>query len=282
MKVKHIVLEEVEKLHIEGVADKYAEKRFNIPDPNTEMEKRAMSGMKDDSDSMGEYVGDVDSAYNNDNEPESKVYLNPKNLQNFGADVRALSDLEGNLFVAQVDRGFYHNAVGNAVNNGNSGYEIPDAYDANRIIQWHRIGKTNNFGFSISYMDFFRANPEKGIEAVRAVQKKNPQFIFHPAYWYHIKDGEYDMSTTNLDTMLQTSIKDKKIRDEIKNNPRYKETFERFSIYDLNSLKKKIPQIELAIHDMQRASNTDSYAPNINRFLGFLALAKEFLKKYDT
>ena len=188
MNIKSIINEEVLKFK-EGIADRYAEKEFNIPDPNAEMDKRATAAMVDPSNGIP--VGRI---HDRKKKVDTTVFLNPQSLLHFDEDVRALSDYNGNLFVAQNDQDFFHAEVGEAIN-ANKRYNNPifdyvyEEENFNRIIQWHRIGKTNYFGFSISYVSFAnnQANQEAIQKLVAAVQRKNPNFGFVPQYWVNVR-----------------------------------------------------------------------------------------------
>jgi hypothetical protein len=57
-------------------------------------------------------------------------------------------------------------------------------------ITWHRVGQTNDFGFSISYRDFSEMPDNNNIiqSLINAVKSKNPSFNFINEYWENIKD----------------------------------------------------------------------------------------------
>lgn len=172
----------------EGVADKYAEKEFNIPDPNAEMEKKAMKGIKDSS--MGELVGVIRKEWVDmqgvDHSSETNVYMNPKTLQNFDEDVRAITDEKGNIFVGQLDSDYYHEELANAVIRQHPEYDLTPAYgEFHRKILWHRVGLSREFGLSISYMKYLKTpdGMERAGKLLEAAQRKNPQFVFVLEYW---------------------------------------------------------------------------------------------------
>ena len=172
----------------EGVADKYADREFNIPDPNVAMDKIAMSGIKDSN--MGELAGIVKHRWKdmngNEHTSEVNVYMNPKTLQNFDEDVRAITDSNGNLFIGQLDSDYYHGELALAVRAMHPEYKLSPAYGKlDKKILWHRVGLSREFGISVSYEKHLKT-PE-GMESagklLEAAQRKNPQFEFALEYW---------------------------------------------------------------------------------------------------
>lgn len=168
------------KVTQEGVADKYAERAFGIPDPTASQDWRARQAMQPKS-TMGEYVGDIidDDFYNYDDDdagPTTKklgrVFANPKTLQDFQPNVRAISDDKGNLFVAEVDGNFYHSQMEEAVDR--------TKYYADRYMQWYRIGSGNSFRVSSSYGSSFDIplGEDRERQFVEQVRKKHPQYKF--------------------------------------------------------------------------------------------------------
>jgi hypothetical protein len=95
--VKKLVKESL----IEGVADKYAEQTFNIPD------KEANFRLKGE-DSPVAFIKD-------DNDIVISIFKNPKNLDNIGKSVRAMGDKDGNLYIAQYPGEFNHGDMANTL-----------------------------------------------------------------------------------------------------------------------------------------------------------------------
>jgi hypothetical protein len=203
--LKNIIKEELQKF-FESLADKYAERAFNIPDPSAEKEKIAISGMKNlpqdanKENLMGIFVGnvkDVDKSY------DTNIYLNPKSLKDFERNVKAVSTENGDIFVAQLDAGFNHQDMIKAANSGGvyRGGGLWNAYDEEHNITWHRIENTNDFGFSVSYKDFME-DPQNELlieKHLQVVKQKNPNFNFIPKYWHYIKlerSGSFQSATT--------------------------------------------------------------------------------------
>ena len=204
MKTKHVILEEIERLNIEGVGDKYAEKKWGIPDEETNFKRdyKAHLAKLNGNSKMGEFVASI-KTYDSfqDKKVETPIFLNPQDLKEFDVDTRAVSNIKGDLFVALYDEDFYHSAIANEVND-NSPYYVGKGYDLVNVIQWHRIRETNEFGFSISFVDYAKDenNKENVIKRLKDVKRKNPYFKFTPRYWYDIiKYGRaYENDSYNL------------------------------------------------------------------------------------
>lgn len=186
--IQEKIIKELQSLLAEGVGDKAAEKLFNIPDPNVAMDKIAMSGIKDSS--MGELAGIVKHRWKDMNGDEHtsevNVYMNPKTLQNFDEDVRAITDSKGNLFIGQLDSDYYHGEMALAVRVMHPEYNLFPAYGKyDQKILWHRVGLSREFGLSVSYMDYLKTPEglERAGELLEAAQRKNPQFEFVLEYW---------------------------------------------------------------------------------------------------
>lgn len=182
MNISHIVKEEIDRF-IEGVGDKYLARKGIRPDEEDEFNKYYdLKHKKDVNKDLGEFGGLIYNQYSD--KPESKVFINPKKLDSFDDSVRAITDEEGNLFIGQKDGNYYHRGISKAVNK-NTKYYIANPYDALDYITWHRIGSTNDFGYSISYQDFAENDNNNDIvnNMIDAANKKNPQFNFLNKYW---------------------------------------------------------------------------------------------------
>jgi len=135
-----------------------------------ELQRRTMLQSK--TPDNGLYVGKIidEDYYDNKGQVLSKIYLNPKNLQNFEPNVRAISDKDGNLFVAQFDSDFYHDRIKSVVGN---------KYDVYYCIHWYRIKETPDFKVAYSYKDYYRIkNPELETQCLNQVKTKHPEFNF--------------------------------------------------------------------------------------------------------
>lgn len=155
MSIRTIILEEIKAL-IEGTGDVYAANKWGITDPGKEFEDQWQRQQKTDQrdDINGELVGSIQ--YTRGSGPNARntkcnIYKNPKDLKNFEPEVRAVSDYDGNLYVAQLDGPFYHSGIAQGIEGENSVY---DAYDRDYNITWHRIGSTNKLCYSISFKAF--------------------------------------------------------------------------------------------------------------------------------
>jgi len=159
----------------EGVADKYAEKEFGIPD---EFTKHSI----------------IQKTQENQNKPVAKfktrrgfvipIYKNPKSLEGFENNVRAISDLEGNIYVTPYDKDFVHDEIGIAL-----GLQWTEVYYyvGNNVEDFKylillRIGDTNKFGLSTSNSDVIYKGSDvekKRLEyLLKQVKNKNPQFEY--------------------------------------------------------------------------------------------------------
>lgn len=157
----------------QGVADKAYEK-FHIygNDANT----KAMAGMQQDiEEPVANYGG-------------SDIYLNPKSLNNFDPNVRAISDDKGDLYVVQKSVGILHGEMGRAlelIDNNLRIYDVPD-----KFLLLQRVKDTNKFGFGdTSYGSYYRSNNYKikMNELLNKVKQVNPQFEYIPEYYSGIR-----------------------------------------------------------------------------------------------
>jgi hypothetical protein len=199
-------------LQKEGVADKYGEKQFNIPDQSKEQDRQATQAMgqqEKPDDPKGLLVGNTDgrpaTSYSKARNG-TNIFLNPRSLDSFEDDVKAVSNTIGDLFVAQADADIYHADITN-VAEGQDIYNefIGNAYDGEDCITWHRIGRSNDFGFSVSYMDFNKEpeNHPTRDKLIKAVKSKNPQFNYIPQYWHEVLNIRYDQEHNMNNSDLQ-------------------------------------------------------------------------------
>lgn len=206
--IKQIIREEVREFKLEeiqtllesyisdGVADRYAEKQFDITDPGKAMDQKAVQGLPKDN-SMGEYVGEV--FYNG--KPQSKLYFEPSSLKNFGAEVKAISNKNGDIFIAQNNGSFLHFDIGKTIMK-NGKYELSNgAYDETNNITWRRVDNSNTFGYGESMSYYINKNINNKQDAERRtieVQKKHPEFKFIPElYWGINKENATNESLTD-------------------------------------------------------------------------------------
>jgi tRNA nucleotidyltransferase/poly(A) polymerase len=166
----------------EGVADKYAEKTFNVPDSNTAMDVKAMGGIEKNKEKPYAISEEGDL-----------FFKNPKSLTNFDKNVRAIADSDGNLFVAQSDGAFNHADMADIL--GITEY----VYNNFNYQVLQRVSDSNNFGLSDSGEEFIQRGEdqkETSIEILRATKRKNPQYDFYLEYYGLIKYGSMPINLT--------------------------------------------------------------------------------------
>ena len=155
----------------QGVADKFSEKFHIYPDDANVKTLDYMQRKKEKP--FGYAKG-------------TPVYKNPENLNNFDADVRALSDKYGNLYVAQSNTNIIHGDIADDI------VLIPAStriYDNDDFLLLHRVGFTRTFGFSDTtetrYKSYKTLAPHI-LELLDTVKKHNPQYKFIPEYYENI------------------------------------------------------------------------------------------------
>jgi hypothetical protein len=165
MNITKIIREEIQRFS-EGMADTYAEKRFGIPSDTKGREELALSGIQDNS--MGEYIGIIEDA---------KIYRNPENLNNFMPEVKALTDMEGNMYVAQNDYPI-HGDIQKAIQASGKYSMTPAYHNFKDKLHLRRIGKTNTFGLGESYHGWAEHNQGIVMSLINAARARNPQYKF--------------------------------------------------------------------------------------------------------
>jgi tRNA nucleotidyltransferase/poly(A) polymerase len=167
----------------ESVADRYAQKAFNIPDPNAQQDVQAAGAVQAQADEPIAYVKGRDTK-------KTPIFENPRSLTNFGANVRGIIDQEGNMFVAQRDGSFNHGDMGKAMGLIESDTEAMYKY----LTEWtliNRIQDMNAFGLADSSADFAEDeydydNMKIVTDFLRAAKRKNPQYDFYNEYYEHV------------------------------------------------------------------------------------------------
>lgn len=153
----------------EGVADKFFEKQFAKPSD--------FKGFESEMKKQEEMSSDVVGIIKGDHVKTTRIYINPKNLDNFDKDVRAISDKEGNLYVPQIESLFDHRDIANALNDGKK-TKPQNFNDMSTHAHWYRLRDKNIFFMSSPTRDFLLKNPKKGNMIKKAVQAKFPQYRF--------------------------------------------------------------------------------------------------------
>jgi len=189
MDVNKIISEEAKKLFSqkfyeeqveEGTGDVYAEKHFGIPDVNPQWEKRADQSQYDSS--MGEMVG---YTYHTFNDVHVPIFRNPKSLLKFEPEVRAVSDVDGNIYVAQKNDDFVHGAFTKVMRN--------DPYNTSVNITWHRVENSNIFGISDTFTARAHNYKEEVGKRLDLLREKHPTLRFVPDFYLHIDSSDEGM-----------------------------------------------------------------------------------------
>jgi tRNA nucleotidyltransferase/poly(A) polymerase len=171
----------------EGVADKYAEKRFGIPDPEGEFNRKYNANQLAQTNTPVAFVDSTIYDYSADGHDKIEkvpIYKNPKSLANFEYNVRAVSDADGNLYVAQKNGNFVHGNIGQSLFFADSNYELYRNYD--KYVLLHRMGELNSFGLSDSSEGYMRVNRAARADIDKLFDKlstKNPQFKYYEQYY---------------------------------------------------------------------------------------------------
>jgi hypothetical protein len=275
MKIVDIIKEEVNNfLSNEGVADKYAERQFHIEDPNAEMDRIAMSGIKDTS--MGELMGN----FMVHGGVQINIYKNPKKLDNFDENVRAISSHKGNLYVAQNNGAYYHREIASILNDSNTaaGNYIGEAYEEKNNVTWHRIEDRDDFGYSISFRDF--GKDIRNINVVKshldAVRRMNPTLHFIPMYWERLKGAEYNYDEILRDNPYGFGPEGdnlmQNIRNQIQSNERYQVLLPYINVMntpdDLTRLRMEFKKAQLSVRNNNDFDFYDTAIDLINELLG--------------
>jgi hypothetical protein len=138
------------------------------------MDAIARSGIQDDE--TGTYIGTTQ-------EDSVKVFMNPKSLKNFGENTRAITDYDGNLYIALHDGDFVHGEIARTVTRSGKAQMGDPYYHFNDMVLWHRIGLTNVFGMSDSYYAWAVVNHEVANDLLGAAKHQNPQYNFQFNLW---------------------------------------------------------------------------------------------------
>ena len=115
----------------------------------------------------GEHTGKFNNPYAKDwrQKTDVEVYKNPKSIKRMGSYNRAISDSEGNLYVAD-DHNILHSELRNFL-------KIP--YEGS--FNWTRYARSNMFYPAES--DFYAGEPTaEEMAAVEETRKRHPQFSF--------------------------------------------------------------------------------------------------------
>ena len=158
----------------EGVGDKYAEKRFFIKDPGKEFDfdyEMYLQKMKPVA-----YVKSRGKV-----EKQVAIFKNPKSLNMFEANVRAIGTIEGDLFVAQGDYYFYHQNMGSILGFGRASHIYKMQ---NELVFLYRDEASNSFHIGEVTSLFNKNKKDKKITEtiLRNIKRKNPRYNFYNSY----------------------------------------------------------------------------------------------------
>jgi hypothetical protein len=170
--MKIIITEQQLKKIAEGVGDKYLENKFGFEPEFADFEKKYTQQQMPDEPIA--YITDI------------PIYKNPKSLDLFDANVRAIADKEGDLYVALHDGNFYHGMMAHAIglaHDPNSIYK-----SLKNIMLLHRVGKTNSFGMSdTNIREIWRYEPNY-IEIMNKMKSINPAYKIHLRYYGYVHE----------------------------------------------------------------------------------------------
>jgi hypothetical protein len=187
----------------EGVADKYAEKQFNIPDTTATADVKARGELQKEEDKPAAYV--QDGAEN------VSIYKNPISLSNFDNNVRAISDDNGDLYVAQKNGFFNHGKMGNVLFPELGKWVISDTgvyASPNKYVLLQRIGEKNKFGLSDSSAGYAEREPEQKIidNLLLKAERKNPQYDFYNEYYQDLEDDTLSEFQKEIQNIVREEI----------------------------------------------------------------------------
>jgi hypothetical protein len=167
-----LITEQQLKKITEGVGDKYLEKNFGFKPEFAEFEKKYNE--QQILETPISYIKNV------------PIYKNPKSLNLFDANVRAIADNEGNLYVALHDGDFYHGMMGYTIGLVNTYTKIYSSLD--NFILLHRVRNTNSFGLSDSNIKEIWKYEPKYLEIINKIKSKLPKYKIHLRYFEHVND----------------------------------------------------------------------------------------------
>lgn len=138
------------------------------------------------------------------------VYVNPASIKRMNPWKRAISDVNGNLYVLDdpyyttihrtfTDMMYHQRYIGNSYYNGFVRNE--------KLMMWQQVGDSNTFCLSIS--DTFT---QPGSKLIEKVQKKNPKYKFLPVkIWEYAEEvgttesGKYKIKQVNEELMMRNN-----------------------------------------------------------------------------
>ncbi len=160
----------------EGVADKYAEKAFHIPDPDYKF------NISYQTRKSGKKVAEIKNV---------SIVENPDSLEGFPKGVRGVIDKKGNLFIAADIENVIHVDILEAlikkglVQGKPTGWEVPEETPNINFITVQRVWNRNKIAIGESYIIPKPKYAEERAEALKffepflkKAKEKNPQFDY--------------------------------------------------------------------------------------------------------
>jgi len=192
----------------EGVGDKYFEKLTSRPDVTSVEDTKASSYVQREEEKPFKIIrGD------NYGMTPTAIYKNPKSLNNFGENVRAIADKYGDLYVALDDGWFNHGEMAKKIGLRKNDMAV---YDNRAFVLLHRIDKTNKFGLADSseqYIEYGKEYYDTAVNLLRQVKRNNPQYMFFLGYFQRdgndmeevsdIQDSLYESYNKRLDAITE-------------------------------------------------------------------------------
>lgn len=182
------------QINNEGVADVYAEKEFNIKPEFSEFNN---SNHNENDEHTIIYS-------NND----LKILKNPKTLSNIGPYVRAIADINGNLYVEQKI-GINHDDMIKILDKLNIINYIPLWYkkQPDRFISLQRVGNSNTFALGESnvlmfphYINYYAETKSNYLKILNKVIANNPNIRFINEVLQYV--GEYNDENSETEDNL--------------------------------------------------------------------------------
>jgi len=159
-------------LHESDLKDAYLERKF---------------GIKREEHEIPVFKKDIVAIVKDDMLKEIPIFKNPKNLNDYDKDVRAIADENGNLYVAFQNRLFNHGAMGNALMDAEeiktkkynelarTSSSASGVYDDQKhFLLLERMGSSNTFIGS----DVFEWVGGETERMIKKLKTKNPQFKY--------------------------------------------------------------------------------------------------------
>jgi hypothetical protein len=161
----------LEEMKNESLADKYAEKQFGIQDPNVQQDLQAKSAIQKDLEKPHGFAKDMAYTGSGLGSSHVAIYKNPKSLENFDSDVRAIGTISGNLYVAQKNAMMMHGQMGEYIHLDNS-----QAIYSGKYLLLYRDGNTNNFILSDTAEEDYPKYWQYFNDIIKNIETINPQY----------------------------------------------------------------------------------------------------------